>query len=123
MASCTISMVDEWKTKAIEAKDKSMTIEMSKEFKELAANIIAHTSFGTSYAHGREAFKAQTELQLLCAASNSNIFIPGTQYILPSFNFIWLINSALIYEAQIQIQTSSCARHRDTPNPRSVRAS
>jgi PHYB activation tagged suppressor 1 len=96
MAACTISMVDEWKMKAIEAKDKSKTIEMSEEFQELTANIIAHTAFGTSFAHGRDAFKAQTELQLHCAASSSDVFIPGTQYILSSFNFIWLINSTLI---------------------------
>jgi PHYB activation tagged suppressor 1 len=96
MAACTISMVDEWKRKSIEAKDKSKTIEMSEEFQELTSNIIAHTAFGTSFAHGRDFFKAQTELQLHCAASSSDVFIPGTQYILSSFNFIWLINSTLI---------------------------
>ncbi|GAU51159.1 hypothetical protein TSUD_411960 [Trifolium subterraneum] len=93
MAACTISMVDEWKRKAIEAKDKSKTIEMAEEFKELTANIIAHTSFGTSFAHGREAFKAQTELQMLCAASSSDIFIPGTQYLPTKSNLeIWKLD-------------------------------
>ena len=81
MAACTISMVDEWKRKSIEAKDKSKTIEMSEEFQELTSNIIAHTAFGTSFAHGRDFFKAQTELQLHCAASSSDVFIPGSQYI------------------------------------------
>ncbi|CAJ2628946.1 unnamed protein product [Trifolium pratense] len=116
MASCTISMVDEWKTKAIEAKDKSMTIEMSKEFKELTANIIAHTSFGTSYAHGREAFKAQTELQLLCAASSSNIFIPGTQYLPTKSNIeIWKLDRKIkkslqcIIESRLSSQSDHCS--------------
>lgn len=82
MAACTISMLDEWKRQlAIEAKNKSLTIEMCEEFRELTSDIIAHTSFGTSFAHGIEAFNAQTKLQHLIAASSSDVFIPGTQYI------------------------------------------
>ncbi|CAJ2628945.1 unnamed protein product [Trifolium pratense] len=116
MAACTISMVDEWKRKVIEAKDKSKTIEMSKEFKELTANIIAHTSFGTSYAHGREAFKAQTELQLLCAASSSKIFIPGTQYLPTKSNIeIWKLDRKIkkslqcIIESRLNSQSDHCS--------------
>jgi len=81
MAACTISTLEEWKRQAIETKEISKTIEMSKEFQELTANIIAHTAFGTSFVHGREAFDAQRQLHKHCAASNSDIFIPGTQYI------------------------------------------
>ncbi|CAJ2648111.1 unnamed protein product [Trifolium pratense] len=106
MAACTISMVDEWKRKAIEAKDKSKIIEMSEEFKELTANIIAHTSFGTSFAHGREAFKAQTELLLLCAASSSDIFIPGTQYLPTKSNIeIWKLDRKMKKSLQCIIES------------------
>jgi len=81
MAACTISMLDDWKRQASETKEKSKTIEMTEEFRELTANIIAHTAFGTSFVHGREAFDAQTQLHKHCVASNSDVFIPGSQYI------------------------------------------
>lgn len=80
MAECTISMVDEWKKLAIEEKNKSKTIEMCEEFRKLTADIIAHTAFGSSFAHGRETFNAQTLLQKHCVASSSDVFIPGSQY-------------------------------------------
>ncbi|WJX19738.1 hypothetical protein P8452_09383 [Trifolium repens] len=116
MAACTISMVDEWKRKATEAKDKSKTIEMSEEFQELTSNIIAHTAFGTSFAHGRDAFKAQTELQLHCAASSSDVFIPGSQYLPTKSNLeIWKLDRKMkkslkcIIESRLNSQSDNCS--------------
>ncbi|KAI4353437.1 hypothetical protein L6164_002387 [Bauhinia variegata] len=43
MAACTISMLDEWEREASEAKYKK--IQMDEEFRELTADIIAHTAF------------------------------------------------------------------------------
>ncbi|KAK9207097.1 hypothetical protein WN943_017382 [Citrus x changshan-huyou] len=45
------------------------------------ADIIAHTAFGSSFAEGRETLEAQAELQECCAASISDIFIPGSQHL------------------------------------------
>ncbi|KAK7269535.1 hypothetical protein RIF29_22266 [Crotalaria pallida] len=93
MAECTISMLDEWQRQAIEAKDKSKTIEINKEFQELTADIIAHTAFGSSFVKGKEVFKAQKELQMLCLASIVNIFIPGSQYLPTKSNIkIWKLD-------------------------------
>lgn len=72
-------MLDEWKSQAIEAKDKSKTTDINAEFRELAADIIAHTAFSSSFVQGREAFNAQRELQMHCIASNADVFIPGSQ--------------------------------------------
>lgn len=80
MAACTISMLDEWKSQVNEAKNKFKRIEVSQEFRDLTADIIAHTAFGSSFVQGREAFNAQTELQNHCVASSVDIFIPGSQY-------------------------------------------
>lgn len=80
MAECTISMLDEWQSQALEAKDQIKTIEVNQEFRELTANIIAHTAFGASFAQGREAFDAQRELQKYCISSSLDVSIPGSQY-------------------------------------------
>lgn len=80
MAACTISMLDKWQTEAIIADDRSKTLDMSQEFQELTSDIIAHTSFGSSFVQGREVFDSLKELQQHCVASASSVFIPGTQY-------------------------------------------
>ncbi|KAK7269533.1 hypothetical protein RIF29_22264 [Crotalaria pallida] len=114
MAECTISMLDEWQRQATEAKENSKTIEMTKEFQELTADIIAHTAFGSSFVQGKEVFKAQRELQQLCIASAVNIFIPGSQY-LPTMSNIkiwkldWKMKKKLqhIVESRLNSQTRS----------------
>lgn len=91
MAACSISMLDEWKRQAIEfeAMDKLKTIEISKEFQKLTADIIAHTAFGSSFVQGNEAFEAQRQLQKHCVASTVKPFIPGSQYLfLLSISFL-----------------------------------
>ncbi|CAK8572644.1 unnamed protein product [Lathyrus sativus] len=107
MAACTNSMLDEWKKQlAIEAKNKSLTIDMSEEFQELTCDIIAHTSFGTSFAHGREVFNAQTQLQHLIVASSSDVFIPGTQYIPTRSNLeIWKLDRKMKKSLQCIIES------------------
>ncbi|KAJ7973157.1 Cytochrome P450 [Quillaja saponaria] len=98
MAACTISMLDEWKNQAIEAEGKSKKIEMNKEFRDLTADIIAHSAFGSSLVQGKEAFKAQRELQQICVASVADIFIPGSQYLpTPSNIQVWKLDKKLRY--------------------------
>ena len=76
MVTCSLSMFEEWKH---QAENNCTEIDISGEFQKLTADIIAHTAFGSSYIEGKEAFKAQRELQRWCAATNANIFIPGSQ--------------------------------------------
>ncbi|KAJ0113360.1 hypothetical protein Patl1_00763 [Pistacia atlantica] len=90
MASCTISMLDNWKNQTTKTSRK---IEIYEELKRLLADIIAHTAFGSSFAEGKEAFKAQIELQQFCAASSADIFIPGSQYLPTPFNIqVWKLD-------------------------------
>ncbi|KAJ1397989.1 Cytochrome P450 [Sesbania bispinosa] len=116
MAACTISMVDKWKSEAIEAK----TIEMNEQFRQLSADIIAQTAFGTSFLQGREAFNAQTELQKCIVASSSDIFIPGTQYLPTKSNLHkWKLDRKmkkslqLIIESRLHSQSSSVGGSSD----------
>lgn len=92
MAECTLSMLEEWKNQPITTEYQCKMIEMQEEFKNLLADIIAHTAFGSSIAEGREALEAQAELQECCAASISDIFIPGSQHL---YNGLALLRSLL----------------------------
>lgn len=70
-------MLEEWR------KERNgqvvIKMEMSKEFHRLAADIIATTAFGSSYAEGIELCRSQTELEKYYITSLTDIFIPGTQ--------------------------------------------
>ncbi|KAI9181551.1 hypothetical protein LWI28_016065 [Acer negundo] len=94
MATCTVSMLDDWKNHAISsADDQCREVEVHGEFKRLMADIIAHTAFGSSFVAGKEAFKAQLQLQQCCAASSTDTFIPGSQYLpTPSNIHIWKLD-------------------------------
>ncbi|XP_022769769.1 cytochrome P450 709B2-like isoform X2 [Durio zibethinus] len=93
MVACSLSMFEEWKHQAELAENNCIKIEINEEFQKLTADIIAHTAFGSSYVHGKEAFKAQRELQRWCAASNADVFIPGSQYLpTPSNLQIWKLD-------------------------------
>ncbi|OMO82302.1 Cytochrome P450 [Corchorus olitorius] len=93
MVACSVSMFEEWKHQAELADGHFTKIEVNKEFQKLTADIIAHTAFGSSYIHGKEAFEAQIELQRWCAASTDNVFIHGTQYLpTPSNLKIWKLD-------------------------------
>ncbi|KAJ8898771.1 hypothetical protein K2173_005099 [Erythroxylum novogranatense] len=81
MATCTMSILDGWNHQATEAKDNSVKLEMNTEFQKVTADVISRTAFGSSYIQGREAFRAQRELQKYSAAANINVFIPGSQYL------------------------------------------
>ncbi|GLT31759.1 hypothetical protein SLA2020_064700 [Shorea laevis] len=91
MAACAISMLQEWKDQI--ANDGCKKIEMLAEFQRLTADIVAHTAFGSNYVDGKEVFQAQRQLQRLYAATNSNIFIPGGEYLATPSNLqIWKLD-------------------------------
>ncbi|KAJ8898711.1 hypothetical protein K2173_004838 [Erythroxylum novogranatense] len=96
ISECTIKMLDEWKAQAMVAEDLCVKIKINENFNKLTADIISHIAFGSSYVQGMEAFKAQKELQRCCAASATNIFIPGSQYLpTPSNIQIWKLDRKL----------------------------
>ncbi|CAN1287898.1 Cytochrome P450 709B2 [Linum perenne] len=91
MTSCTLQMISEWPSTS-----SSSEIELNSEFKKLTADIIAHTCFGTSYLEGIQVFKSMKHLQTRSAASLTNVFIPGTQYLPTLSNLeIWKLDREL----------------------------
>ncbi|KAJ8636532.1 hypothetical protein MRB53_010799 [Persea americana] len=96
MAACTLSMLNGWQEKVTEAKGQCVEMEMGMEFKQLTADIISHTTFGTSFIEGKEVFEVQMELQERAIVSSTDIFIPGTQYLPTKWNIrTWILKRRL----------------------------
>ncbi|XP_056845474.1 LOW QUALITY PROTEIN: cytochrome P450 709B2 [Raphanus sativus] len=96
MVDCTLRMFEEWR-KQMNDGEKDKVVMMNVEFKRLTADIIATAAFGSSYyAEGIEVFKSQKELQKCCAASVTNVYIPGTEYLPTPLNLkIWKLGKKL----------------------------
>ncbi|OAY48819.1 cytochrome P450 709B2 [Manihot esculenta] len=111
MAECTISMLDEWKILAVLTEEQRIKIEMNANFQKLTADIIAHTAFGSSYVEGKEVFKALKELQKCCVASDTDIFIPGSQYLpTPSNLQMWKLSRKLKNSLKVIIESRLSAK-------------
>ncbi|XP_019082434.1 PREDICTED: cytochrome P450 709B2-like isoform X1 [Camelina sativa] len=80
MVDCTLRMFEEWK-KQRNGGESEQVIMMNREYKRLTADIIATAAFGSSYAEGIEVFRSQKKLQKCCAASLTDVYIPGVQCI------------------------------------------
>ncbi|XP_058084247.1 cytochrome P450 709B1-like isoform X5 [Magnolia sinica] len=86
MAACILSMLDGWQERAIQTEEKYKEMDMSEEFLQLTADIIAQTAFGSSYIEGKEVFEIQKELVQRAAASSHDVFFPGREYIPTRWN-------------------------------------
>ncbi|XXG54334.1 hypothetical protein AAC387_Pa03g2243 [Persea americana] len=96
MAACTLSKLNEWQEKLIEAKGKCVEMDMNVEFKQLTADIISHTAFGTSFMEGKEVFEIQMELLERLIASSAGIVVPGIQYLPTRWNIrTWILKRRL----------------------------
>ncbi|RCV21564.1 hypothetical protein SETIT_4G149200v2 [Setaria italica] len=60
---------------------RGVEIELSSQFVEVAANIISHTAFGTSYKEGKQVFLALKDLQLIAFSTLLSVQIPGLRYV------------------------------------------
>jgi PHYB activation tagged suppressor 1 len=79
MEACAGEVVREWEARA--AAGGEATVEVGHQFKELTADVISHTAFGSSFRQGKEVFQAQLELQHIAFASFNKVRIPAMQYL------------------------------------------
>ncbi|KAJ1274544.1 hypothetical protein BS78_05G069900 [Paspalum vaginatum] len=56
-------------------------VEVGRCFRELTADVISRTAFGSSYRRGKEVFLAQRELLLDAMAAMDGVRVPGAQYL------------------------------------------
>ncbi|WOL07541.1 Cytochrome P450 [Canna indica] len=81
MAECAKEMLEVWCHQVNQEQDQQKEIEVSEHFQELTADVIALTSFGSSYREGKEVFVAQKRLQFLAASMFLSLKFPGSNYI------------------------------------------
>ncbi|XP_066350530.1 cytochrome P450 709B2-like [Miscanthus floridulus] len=85
MVSCAEPLIKEWERLASSNESREVEVEFSKQFQDLTADVISHTSFGSSYKEGKEVFHTQKQLLALAMATLLNVQLPGFKY-LPTKN-------------------------------------
>ncbi|KAJ1296977.1 hypothetical protein BS78_01G342900 [Paspalum vaginatum] len=89
MVSCAetmitmITMIKELEDQASKESNSNGEIEVDfdKQFRELTADVISHTAFGSSFELGKEVFQTQHELMAINTASLFDVPIPGLKYL------------------------------------------
>ncbi|KAJ1274528.1 hypothetical protein BS78_05G069400 [Paspalum vaginatum] len=80
MAACAGEVVRAG-AEAAAAAGGEATVEVGRHFRELTADVISRTAFGSSYRRGKEAFLGQRELLLVAMAAMDGVRVPGAQYV------------------------------------------
>jgi len=75
----TANMLEDW-TKLLLSSSEA-EVEVHKEFRNLTADVIAHTAFGSSYAEGKHFFNIQHQLINFAAESLRRVYIPGFRFL------------------------------------------
>eukprot|EP01018_Ginkgo_biloba_P037355 Gb_13160 [translate_table: standard] len=72
------NMLEEW-SKSVSSGNEE--IEVHKELRDLTADVIARTAFGSSYAKGKHIFNMQSQQMLLASALFRSVYIPGFRFL------------------------------------------
>uniref|UniRef100_A0A0D9X1X2 Cytochrome P450 n=1 Tax=Leersia perrieri TaxID=77586 RepID=A0A0D9X1X2_9ORYZ len=95
MAGCARSMVSRWEEK-VASHGGQAVIEVSSQFEEITADVIAHTAFGSSFAEGKQAFVALRELQFITFSTLLSVQIPGSRYFPTKRNLrVWSLDKTV----------------------------
>uniref|UniRef100_A0A0D6QSD7 Cytochrome P450 n=1 Tax=Araucaria cunninghamii TaxID=56994 RepID=A0A0D6QSD7_ARACU len=78
VAASAADMLTRWNER-VGASDTE--IEVSKEFRELTADVIARTAFGSSYVAGKHIFDMQSEQTMLVVEAARSLYIPGFRFL------------------------------------------
>lgn len=82
ISTCALDMVRSWEDFIIKHGGHSAEVEVALDIKNTTADILARTSFGSSYEKGKDAFEKQTQLyHLLSKLRIKNTLIPGYRFL------------------------------------------
>ncbi|KAL6650011.1 hypothetical protein ACP70R_014235 [Stipagrostis hirtigluma subsp. patula] len=112
MLACAQNMIKELENQAYQNKNGEIELDFNKWFRELSADIISHTAFGSSYQLGKEVFQTQYDLLEINLASLLNVQIPILKYLPTERNRRkWMLEknlrSSLLQIIQPRLATSS----------------
>ncbi|KAH7299846.1 hypothetical protein KP509_24G032600 [Ceratopteris richardii] len=82
MGELTVKVIEKWGSD-VKAR---RAIDVNGEFRELSADIIAHTAFGSSFEEGKAIFELQQKQQELLSKILSRFNVPGSKYLPTSEN-------------------------------------
>jgi PHYB activation tagged suppressor 1 len=74
----TAKMLEEWSKLVLAGAEE---FEMLKEFRNVTADLISRTAFGSSYAEGKHIFNLQGQQMALAAELMSTFYIPGFRFL------------------------------------------
>ncbi|MCO5578826.1 hypothetical protein L7F22_032673 [Adiantum nelumboides] len=96
MATCVMKMVKAWE-KTVKEEGGQAEIEVAHHIKDTMADIIARTSFGSSYEKGKAVFERQAQLvELMMRDVVANSTIPGYKYIPTRMNIqCWRLEKSI----------------------------
>ncbi|KAG9451183.1 hypothetical protein H6P81_011148 [Aristolochia fimbriata] len=104
MGDCTVSTVGRWRDEM--GVNPRKEFDMHSEFMQLTGDIIAHTSFGTSYKEGKEVFEVERELHRMVIDSVTDVYIPGSEYLPTKWNRrMWRLEKRLRNNLKSIIET------------------
>lgn len=87
MTTSASELAQLWEEKIVRKRERKAEVDVAKDLKDLTANILARTSFGTSYCEGKSVFEKQAQLlQHLAQARLQNSVIPGYRFFPTSLN-------------------------------------
>jgi len=78
IVECTAKMLEEWSKLVLSSEAE---VEVHKEFRNLTADIISHTAFGSSYEEGKDFFNMQHQLINFAVESLRRVYIPGFRFL------------------------------------------
>ncbi|KAL6008934.1 hypothetical protein ACLOJK_022161 [Asimina triloba] len=106
MAACTKSTLGKWANEIAQPGEDHKAIDMHEEFLQLTGDIIAHTSFGTSYREGKQVFEVERELHRMVIDSVTDVYIPGSEYLPTKWNQrLWTLEKRLRSQLKAIIHT------------------
>lgn len=98
MVTCISTVLERWQSQ-LDGDDKSaqsIEINVHEEYKSLTADIIAHSTFGSSYEEGMQIFKKQHEQLVIAAKPGHSIYIPGLSFLPTAHNrYRWRLNKEI----------------------------
>ncbi|KAF8720918.1 hypothetical protein HU200_023320 [Digitaria exilis] len=81
MLACAQSMINELENQTFQNKNGEIEVDLNIQFRELAADVISHAAFGSSYKLGKQVFQIQHDLMAINVASALDVQIPGLRYL------------------------------------------
>ena len=88
MMDAAVSMLNSWEDKVVSQGGRAEIV-VDEFLRNFSADVISRTSFGSSFAEGKEIFYKTRQLQKAMAKNSMLIGVPGSRYVLCIYIIIY----------------------------------